>query len=414
VPALVGVVVVLLIVSVAGVWANRNVLDTDRFTSRVSDLAADPHVQAAVTARITADVMKLLDPQEFFESVLPDRGQALAIPLTAAVQDFVQDRVAKIVASDTFQKILVTAVHEAHAAAIRLLEGKSPAVQVDGDSVTLNLLPLIGRVLDRIGVDAPDLVHGDVSVPAISPGTPASRAIKAIEDRLGVKLPRDFGQIRVYNKGRLEAAQKALDLFSKLLVLSVILTFVVAALALYLSHRRRRTLLQLLVACSIGVVLMRRIVIRVGDDIAGQPPTAVGADAARAVVDEFVHPLLVGTAVLLIIFGVIAIVALVTGPYGWAIGLRDRVSSLFGAGGPTSGAVSTSPAATWVGAHRELLQVAVAAVGFVALLAFDLSWLAIVLLAALIVVIEIALSRMGPPSETPSGDTLSGDATPAG
>jgi hypothetical protein len=154
---------------------------------------------------------------------------------------------------------------------------------------------------------------------------------------------------------------------------------------------------------------MRRIVIRVGDDISGSPPTAVGAAAARAVVDEFVHPLLVGTAVLLSIFAVIAVVALLTGPYGWAISLRERAGRLFGRGPAAAADAPASPAATWVAAHRELLQVLVAALGFFALLAFDLSWLGIIVLAALVVVIELAISRMGP-----SADTLSGDATPAG
>jgi hypothetical protein len=109
----VGVLVVLtclsLVAGVVGVWARRNFLDTDRFVERVGPLAEDPAVQDVVTARLTGQLMVVIDPRELFEEVLPERGQLLAAPLANAVEGFVRDRVATFVRSDEFRRLWVGA-----------------------------------------------------------------------------------------------------------------------------------------------------------------------------------------------------------------------------------------------------------------------------------------------------------------
>ena len=51
--------------------------------------------------------MTAIDPKEFFESVLPDRGQILAVPLTNALRGFVQDKTTEFLGSGAFQKLWV-------------------------------------------------------------------------------------------------------------------------------------------------------------------------------------------------------------------------------------------------------------------------------------------------------------------
>src|SRR5262245_47306426 len=106
--------VIALLVATVGIWARRNVLDTDRFVTRVGSLAADPRVEEALSIRITDSIMELLDPQAFFENTLPGPGKALAIPLTATLRNFVNTRVEAFVASDTFDKLLREVVRVAH------------------------------------------------------------------------------------------------------------------------------------------------------------------------------------------------------------------------------------------------------------------------------------------------------------
>ena len=46
----------------------------------MTPIAADPAVQEAFGRYLTDQLMTAIDPKEFFESVLPDRGQILAVP----------------------------------------------------------------------------------------------------------------------------------------------------------------------------------------------------------------------------------------------------------------------------------------------------------------------------------------------
>src|SRR5688572_27246297 len=111
-----GVVVasLLLAMSLVGVWAKRNFLDTDRFTSRAAPLAEDPAVQTVVADRLTDEVMEFVDPVQLFQQVLPERGQILAVPLANAVTEFVHDRVLTFTQSERFAQLWEGAVRTAH------------------------------------------------------------------------------------------------------------------------------------------------------------------------------------------------------------------------------------------------------------------------------------------------------------
>src|SRR5215217_6234290 len=60
-PVLAVLACVCLVAATIGVWANRNLLDTDRFVTRVGPLIEEPEVQDAVAARITEQVVALVD-----------------------------------------------------------------------------------------------------------------------------------------------------------------------------------------------------------------------------------------------------------------------------------------------------------------------------------------------------------------
>ncbi len=104
---LVFVTVVVATVTVGGVWARRNALNTDRWVATVGPIAEAPEVQAALGRWVTDELMTLIDPESLFEEALPERGQILAVPLTNALEGFVRDRVDGFLASDTFQNLWV-------------------------------------------------------------------------------------------------------------------------------------------------------------------------------------------------------------------------------------------------------------------------------------------------------------------
>ena len=67
--------------------------------------------------------MGVIDPESFFESVLPERGQILAVPLTNALRGFVNDKVDEFLATDTFANLWVEANERAHRRIVQVLEG---------------------------------------------------------------------------------------------------------------------------------------------------------------------------------------------------------------------------------------------------------------------------------------------------
>jgi hypothetical protein len=384
-------------VAVVGVWAHRNVLDTDKWVETVGPIVEDPAVQQTLGNWMTTELMGAIDPEAYFESVLPERGQALAAPLSNALEGYVDDQVNDFLASDTFQRLWVEVNRRAHTRAVDVLEGDTGNLQIENGEVVLNLVPVLNAVLAQIGEASPEIFGRTVDLPEVTVDDIPEDAVAKVESALGRDLPDDFGQFTVFDAQQLEAAQDAVALFDRFVVAAAILAVVLIAVTLGVSPYRRRTLLQLAVGIALGVVLLRRIGLRVEDQVVDLAKPE-NRDAVGVVVGAFVDSLLDATAWILAAAALVAVVALLTGPYGWARALRRRSVSLAHALATAArSAVTERPdeaTVAWVVAHRELLQLGGIVVGILVLLVVDLSWLGILLLALVIGGFELAVARI--------------------
>jgi hypothetical protein len=341
--------------------------------------------------------MSLIDPQAYFESVLPERGQALAAPLTSALRGFVDDEVNAFFASDTFDRLWLELNRRAHTRVVAVLEGDTGNLQIEGDDVRLNLIPVINQVLAQISDASPEILGRTVDLPTVTVDDIPQDAISRIEDALGRDIPDDFGQFTVFEAQRLEQVQDAVSVFERLVVATVAAAVLLLALALWVSPRRRRTLIQLMVGITLGVVLLRRLGLRLEDDVVdlAKPDNQ---DAVRVVVGAFVSSLLDATVWILVITVAVFAVALLTGPYRWARALRHGVASAGHFGGRAVAAAVTHSrderTVEWVDAHRDALQLGAIAVAVLVLLVADLSWLGLVLLALVVGGFELAVWRI--------------------
>jgi hypothetical protein len=395
VAALIVLACVVLTAAVVGLWARRNFLDTDRFVDRAGPLIEEPSVQQALTNRLTEQLMTVVDPQALFAEVLPERGRLLAAPLANAVEGFVRDRVESFVGSDQFERLWVGAVRVAHEAAVRVLRGESEAVAAENGQVTLNLLPVVDAVLQRITAASPEILGREVDLPDVTVDDIPDVAIARLEDALGVDLGEDFGQFTVYDDGKLEAVQDGVDLFDRLVVLLLPLGIVVAGLALWLSTRRRRTLLQLSAGLALGMVLIRRVGFRLQDEVASLPPTAEGRRAGALAVEQFVDPLTTFAIWALAVVGVVAVVAVLTGDYPWVVSLRRGAGELWARVVTTTGERARDEATVaWIGDHRDALLIGGALSGVVLLWIADLSWAGLLLVLGLVAAFETAVYRI--------------------
>jgi hypothetical protein len=387
--------ILLFAVAVPATWARRTLLDTDRYVATVGPIAQDPAVQEYLARTITDQLFTALQVEDRLAASLSKRDSRLAFlaaPIANGVRSFVQERLQQVLASETFEQAWVAANRFAHAQLIAALEGGGDTVQVRDGQVVLNLLPLVNQALATISGIVADIVGHSVSLPPITGEEVPSEAITKLETALGVDLPDDLGTIVVYDADELEAVQQGVDIASRAIVLVALLFLVFAGLALWLSPRRRRTLIQLAAALVVILVAERRFAIAQGNAIVGSAKPENQA-AARAVIDQVLGTLLRYTGWLMVFALLVLLIALLTGPYPWAVKLRGWITSVAGAAVGAVHERRTDTTVIWVGAHRDVLMLGGAAVGVLLLLVADLSLWGFLVLLAVFAVYEVVVYR---------------------
>lgn len=410
---LVVISVLLFALAVPGTWARRTLLDTDRYVATVTPLASDPSVQEYLARTVTQQVFDALDVEQRLSSVLQQRDPRLAFlagPISNGVEGFVRDKLQTVLASEAFATYWERANRFVHAQLIAVLEGGGETLQVENGQVVLNLLPLVNQGLQSISTVVSDLVGHPVTLPELSGDEVPSESISRVESALGIDLPDQFGTIVVYDSQDLGAVQDGVDLASRAIVALALLFLVLAGIALWVSPRKRRTLVQLSAALAVVLVIERRFAIGQSNALVDGARSENQA-AARAVIDQVLGSLLRYTGWLLAIAFVVLVVALVTGPYPWSVRVRGWAADL---GRAALGAVrgrEVAGAAAWVAGHRDAMMLGGAAVAVLLLLLIDLSLVGFLVLAIALVAYELLVYRIGAAASVQSDDDLPVDPT---
>jgi hypothetical protein len=383
-------------VTVPAVWTYRTLFVTDAFVDRVTPIGFDPAVTPVLSDRLTTQIFGLIDVEAIVADALPPRGQVLAGPLTGGIEDFVREKVNEVLSSDRFRDRWIQANRFAHTQIVAILRDESEIVDTEGGRVVLNLLPIVNEALQRIESRASGLFQKDVDLPEVTGGEVPDEVRARISLALGVEVPEDFGEIVVFESDRLAAAQDAVSFFDRAIVFLVILTVVLIVLTLWMSRRRRRTLLQLVVGSMVGIVVVRRLAMWVEDEVVELAQRPDGKGALAAIADQVLGSFFSVTAIVIVVGLAILAIALITGPYGWAVTLRAKSAALArGVVATASDPSRQESTVVWVRDHHEALRLG-GGIAFVLLLfMFDLSWLGFLLLGGLVALYEIWLARLG-------------------
>jgi hypothetical protein len=410
--AVVGVLLscILLLATVLGVWARRSVLVTDVFASRAGSLIDEPAVQTALADYVSTQVNEALAPVELLQENLPGRSQVLAVPLASAIESFVHDKVDEFVASDTFNDLWKGLVRVAHERAVRVLRGESDVVTAESDHVTIDLLPVINNVLAEIGDASPEIFGRTVDLPTLTVGEDPTEARQRLASALGVDLDEGFGQFEVYDDGAISKAQAGVEIADKLVWLLLVATPLLMAGSIAVSARRRRTILQLSIGAVLTMALLRRVILIFEDQLLELVRVETNKPAVEHIADTFLGPLFDGAGILLGVALVAAAVAMVTGPYPWAVRLRRFVSGGVEKGvGLARAKAEDEETAAWASTNLDALRIGGAGVGVLLLWWVDLSWALFFTILALVAVFEIGVSVLAarapepaPPSASPS------------
>ena len=367
--------------------------------SAVGPVGTDPAVTAAVSAAVTNQIFTSLNPQQAIANSLPPKASFLAAPVTNAVKGYVQTAVNKVLQSSQFQALWNQAIRFAHTQLLAVLNGNSSqAVTTTNGQVVLNLVPLLNSALQNMQGFISGVVGKPVTLPTLTANEVPSTACQQISNALNRPLPATCGQIPLFPAKQLNNARRAVRIFNGITVLLLILTPVVAALALWLSRRRRRTLLQLSAGGLLGLVVIRRVVIWLESALENKGVPA-NKPARRAIFTHLFREYFSVSRWILIGLLLVFLIALVTGPYPWAITLRAKVAHFGREGrnvlGAAYGHAHDDATLAWVSSHLDLLRILGVALAVVLLLALSVSWIGFLIIVVLIAAYELWLHRLG-------------------
>jgi hypothetical protein len=365
---LVGLASLLAVVALLGGWVDRQLLNTDDWTTTSAALLRDDTIRVPLADEISSELADGSRTTEALQRFLPPRLQPLAGPAGSLVADTVQRAVQRVLASGKAQQAWVTLNRITHEQFVDLVDGNGTVVA--GRGVVLDLRPLAKQIAAQVGID-PSVVD---------------------------RVPRATQRIVVIPPQKLKTLRKAGDALDLLSWLPGVLALALFALAVWLAGSRpdgrRRALLASgggLVLAALLVLVVRRVAgNHVVDAVTGGGPLAPAAHATW----QIATTLLAELAVVVLVVGVGAIVG------AWLAGDGRRARWLRARFAPGLAA-------------RPDLSYGIAAIGYLVLVAWGpLSVLrrplAIVVLGALLIAGVAALRAQvqrelaaGPPADTP-------------
>ncbi len=387
---LMALAVLLLTVTTMVTWTHRTLLNTNAFVNTVGPVFSHPEVDQAVATRATAELFNQLHLQHRIESALPAKVDFIAAPVVHLTEGVVASELAKVLGSPQFQKVWNEVLRTTHQALVMVLRGeKSAIVDASNGAVVINTVPLLNKALEQISTVITQLTGRHVSFPTISETQLPKESIAKLSHSLGVTLPSDFGQVTLVKSTELQQIQQVVKKFDRITYALPVITLLCLGFALWLSVRRRRTLIQFFVGSALLMIILRRVVLYAEGVAASK---ANNPTVARIALDTVLHGFFVLTAWVLGLCVAGLVIALITGPYRWARALRRWVAAAWHWVAGLFSPEHRQDTVGWLGRNAEVLQLGGAVVAAVLFFVIGVSWVSFLVLAALLIIYEVLLN----------------------
>ncbi|GAA1623478.1 hypothetical protein ACFQY4_41530 [Catellatospora bangladeshensis] len=302
---------VLVVASVTARYARSELLDTDRYVETVAPLASDPQVQAAITDRVTHEIMARLPLEKLAGDLaaavdLP-RAQSIIDLVTPAVSSWLQNQIHKVVGevvtSPRFSSVWIEVNRRAHQNVAGLLTGQGgPMLHANGTDIVIDLGPVLAAARQ-------ELVDRGFGLAARIPDMSIPYTVAQVD-----QLPEIQRYVRLLDVSATWLPPLALALLG---------------LAVWTAPNRRRGLILglLLSAVLLGAALLTNQVVR---DRVMQRATERGLNAGVAldVYDTLIRFLLTALVTVLVAALLGVLWALLAGPSRPAVLLRRGVNAI--------------------------------------------------------------------------------------
>ena len=143
----------LLVVSMAANWVQREVLNTDQVVDTTDQILEDQDVQEALSIYLVDELYANVDVAAQLEQQLPGSAQALSAPLAAATRQLALDVSEKALASPRVQALVSNAVRVAHGQFVSLIRDEDEYVSTTGGDVTIEYGSVVADLAVRLGID---------------------------------------------------------------------------------------------------------------------------------------------------------------------------------------------------------------------------------------------------------------------
>ncbi len=371
-------------------WAQKTLLDTQRYVETVAPLAKDPTIQDAVATQVSTTINNQIDSSGKVEAILADfpKLQPLAGPITAGLHNLVNTTVDKVVTSDQFAGLWAEVNTRVQQGIVKVLstENSDGPITIQGDQVILDTGDLINAVKQRL-VDRGFTWAQNLPVPAAA-------------DR----------QIVLLTSPQLAQARLAYQIaqpISQWLIFFVLLLFVAAVLV---AVRRARMVIAVGVAIILGALVVRLALSYGSMQLELNLSGTTWAIAQNAFVQILSQYLVVAIRAAFVLGLVLAVVGWYLSDTKSAQASRAYLSKVVNGAGTSAGDTALGKVGGWFARTRTFWRFAIPALAVLVLLfstpltGSTILWTTLVAVIAF-VVLEILVAAGRANAELGSSDT---------
>jgi hypothetical protein len=335
-------------IALTAFWAQKTIVDTQRYVQTVAPLADDPTIQTAVATQISTTINDQIDASGKVDEILAGYPKLapLAGPITAGLHNLVDTTVQKVVSSDQFASIWTGLNERVQQGVIRVLSDESSTgpITIQGDQVVLDTGDLIDAVKQRL-VDRGFSWAANLPVPAAA-------------DRQFVLLTSpQLAQARL--------AYQIAQPVSEWLIVVVLLMFLGAILV---AVRRARMVIGVGVAILLGALVVRLLLAYGQTQVEYNLSGTTWAVAQNAFVTILTSYLVLALRTAFVLGLVLVVVGWYISDTSSATASRAYVSKLINGAGAGAGDTALGKVGAWFARTRAFWRFVIPAVAVLVLL----------------------------------------------